>query len=386
MLPLRLMLACALLCGCTRGRRVPLRVQVCGYLCSDHSDSSRASNDFTGIGCAESVRIRAVESYDPTQVAAQECIDLRNAGTQFQDLFNDVLRPAPGRPAPLADLPTIGRVAFEVALYPPLGPSPCTMGSPFVALGRSAIVDLAQPPDAIVVPLGCHEICDIQQSMVVSVWNLEDGQAAGSALPTGSTLVDIFPYEALTSTAGSCTMPHLTMPRSETRTFPATYIGGNRFMGAFGNDQGVYAGCLAVAIPGGVYTCVEPSSRQGFNVWVPSPTHIGELQQLAAANSAGVNGLLVVRVFDNMGGTPADAHVFFDSGSGNPAEADYVSGPVWSMLAGFATGVGSQGIAIFVDAPGGPYYVQRGGGDRVYFHAAGADDPSSIATYTLSLP
>src|SRR5262249_61911733 len=96
--------------GCSRERQIPLRVQVCGFLCGDHSDGTRLTNDYSGIACAESVRIRAVDADNPTSVVAESCIDLRDAKTQFQDLFDDVLRPTPGRPAPLPNLPTSGRV------------------------------------------------------------------------------------------------------------------------------------------------------------------------------------------------------------------------------------------------------------------------------------
>jgi hypothetical protein len=384
-LPLRSALVIALLAACSRERHVPLQVKVCGYLCGDHSDGSRLSTDFSGIACAESVRVRALDAVDPSTVVAEQCLDLRNAGRQFQDLFDDLLRPADSRPAPLANLPKSGRVTFDVALYPPLGAGPCAEGSPFVAFGRSAIVDLAAPPDAVLVPLGCHEICDIQTSMRLSIFALEDDSPLG-ALPDGTSLVDIFPYEVLTSTAGSCTMAHVTQPHSELRQFPVTYQGNNSFAGNFSVDSGPFAGCVAVALPNRVNACVEQFSGRGFDAWIPNDAHVAALEGIASSNSAGVNGLLVVRVFDNMGNTPPDAHVFYLSGTGNPAEADYVTDSTWSTLDTSGNGVGTEGIAVFVDAPGGPYFVQVGSGDPFFFHAAGGDDPTSITTYTVYLP
>ena len=385
MLPLRIALAIALLSGCSREKHVPLRVQVCGYLCGDHSDATRQPNDFTGIACAESVRLRAVDASDPSVVVAESCIDLRGVGTQFQDLFDDLVRPAPGRPVPLEGLPRSGRVMFDVALYPPLGLDPCAPGSPFVAFGRSAIVDLAGPPDDVILPLGCHEICDVQTSMQVSLFALEDDMPLGTTLPGGTALVDIFPYEVLTSTAGSCTVAHVTQPHSELRFFPATQ-NGNTFAGSFSVDSGPFAGCVAVALPAGVNACVEQISMRGFDAWLPTDAHVNALKNVAASNSAGVNGLLVVRVFDNLGNTPPDAHVFYLSGTGNPAEAEYVTDASWSALDGSGGGVGTEGVAVFLDAPGGAYFVQLATGDPFFFHAAGADDPTSITTYTVFLP
>lgn len=385
MLPLRIAVVLALSAACSRERHVPLQVKVCGYLCGDHSDGTRQANDFSGIACAESVRVRALDAADASTVVAEQCIDLRDANMQFQDLFDDVLRPAAGRPAPLAGLPTSGRVTFDVALYPPLGTGPCAEGSPFAAFGRSAIVDLAAPPDTVLVPLGCHEICDVQTSMQVSMFALEDDSPLG-ALPDGSALVDIFPYEVLVSTAGSCTMAHVTQPHSELRVFPASYQGNNTFGGNFSVDSGPFAGCVAVALPGGVNACVEQYSGRGFDAWIPNDAHVAALKSIASANTAGVNGLLVVRVFDNQGNTPPDAHLFYLTGSGNPAEADYVTDATWATLDTSGNGVGSEGIAVFVDAPGGPYFVQVGSGDPFFFHAAGADDPTSITTYTVYLP
>jgi hypothetical protein len=374
----------AVLAGCSRDRAVAVRVQVCGFLCGDHSDGNRLSNDYTGIGCAESVRIRAIAADDPSTVVAETCIDLRDAKTQFQDLFDDVLRPTPGRPAPLPGLPASGRVAFEVALYPPSAVSPCQPGAPFVGFGRSANVDLARPPDTLIVPLGCHEICDIQSSVSVAVWTLEDPSVHGPDLPDGTGLVDIFPYEALTSTAGACTTAHVTMPRSETRLLPATYVAPNRFQGAFAVDQSLFAGCVAVALPNALFGCVEADSRSTFNVWLPSDAHLDQLRQLASANVSGTNGVLVVRVHDVTTGAPVpDARVYFVSPSGR-AEADYVAGPDWSMTVA-GTGVGTEGVGIFTDAPGGPYVVVQSTGEMVYFHAAGADEPTSITTYTVFL-
>src|SRR5262249_39922333 len=151
------------------------------------------------------------------------------------------------------------------------------------------------------------EICDIQTSMTVSMFNLEDDMPAGPPLD-GSALIDIFPYEVLTSTAGSCTMAHVTQPHSESRFFPITQT-GNIFAGKFSVDSGPFAGCVAVALPTGVNACVEQITMRGFDAWVPSDAHVSGLKTIAATNSAGVNGLLVVRVFDNLGQTPLDARV-----------------------------------------------------------------------------
>ena len=145
-------------------------------------------------------------------------------------------------------------------------------------------------------------------------------------------------------------MAHVTQPHSELRFFPATYQGGNLFSGNFSVDSGPFAGCVAVALPTGVNACVEQITMRGFDAWLPSDTHIAALMGLASSNSAGVNGLLVVRVFDNLGNTPPDAHVFYLSGSGNPSEAEYVSDSSWTSLPG-GFGYGAPGAAAWYSPP-----------------------------------
>jgi hypothetical protein len=394
------LLACA---ACERTRVVPVRVAMCGELCGE--STPRAPSDFTGMECAIAARIRVFPEKSPMRGDAG--LGLGGAsGTDGAAIGSDrcisfLPHPVSGAPSPdrLADLfdtnasgggriLSLGRldpgVPFyvEVSLYGP-GSTPCQDWSPLLALGRSGLIDVRRD-SVIAVPLGCRTACDARPGISLMAQALET--SASMALPDLAAFGEIFPYEALTDTDGVCAVPRMSAHRGEFRPF-AVQQDNDRMVGEFSYDRSRFGGCVAAVVAragvGTTYACLgELNAKAIAPVAFASDAHV---QRLVALNATGdaTNGVLAIRVEDPIGSPAAGARVHFGLFTGGN-EATYIKDAAWSDIGpGGGTTTAGNGIALFTNAPTGPYTVTFAGGATKTFNAGGAFAIASVTTVVV---
>ena len=403
----RLLVAVLLLVGCGRSREVPVLVEACGPLSAD--TTPRTSENFHGTECAVGARVQ-VEAVGGVDAGAgnlalldDRCLDFRDdpqtgapSPVQLANLF-DTGSAGAARLLGLGDVQPGVQFTVEVSLYgsgATLGPSlpPCADGLavPILALGRSSVVDLATD-DHVDVPLGIRQACNERAGVTLKPVQLETG--AMLAMPEVGALGDIFAWDALESTGGLCSNPVARTLYGSFRAFPLATQDSTtpqRITGDFAYDTSGFAGCVAARIDGPhgtTYACLANPSNEEATIALLTDEH---LMSVVAANQAtkAQHGALVLQIPDITGAPAVGARVQFDLFERPGRDADYPMNDDWSEISSTTMGTSEAepGIAIFPNAPTGPYTVFYADGTTTTLHAGGAADPLSVTTLLVAPP
>jgi hypothetical protein len=364
--------------GCVRTLSLSVDVQVCGALCDD---AGRDPHDFSGMDCASQVRFRAYAAGQQDQPPlAESCVTLGN-GTQLSDLFDTGSGGAGAAPQVLQGITGSQPVQIEVALYAPGGAQACPADAPFVGLGLSEPADVRGGTNAILIPLGCHTLCGPQASttLTLDLEAIEPGSDAGPPSASPSGIGDIYAYDRLEATGGACTPPVVFHPQGDFRLYGGS-AQGNVWSGQFSSDPSTAAGCLAARVPfssATTYAClgVDGGVERG---WLLSSDHLLALLALDQQLPTASNGMLVVGATDSLGAAAVGATLQFGP-TGD--QAQYVSADFSSIAP--VGGMTSAGLALFHDAPTGPFLVTFSNGQQVWLNAGGAE-PGSVTTWSVA--
>jgi hypothetical protein len=209
-----------------------------------------------------------------------------------------------GAPSIFDRLTADRKVIFEVALYPAGGS--CPEESTLIALGRSAVVDLATwRAGSVPIPLGCRVACATGlTSLEVQARFMEDSSITG--LPAGSELGDIATYATFEASKGICSAGPPLFEMGQFRRFPGVTWNGTAFNGPIPLDLSEELGCLAVRMPGKPesYACLEGVDTGRATAWRLKPEH---LTALAPQGAAG--GALLIQFLDSAGSPLANSTV-----------------------------------------------------------------------------
>jgi hypothetical protein len=384
MLQIVLALLLVLLPACTRSLTV--RAELCDQLSGD----SRTIDDYSDLTCARQARLRIYTDQMWTTLV-DRCVDL-DQNTRLEDLFSTTTGAGRAAPLSLASVDPGKHVAVEINLYAP-GADSCPMDSPEVALGRSALVDLQDySGSSLLVPLAARKACgDTTDGLTLDVRYLED---LSSAPVPALSLGEIYAYDAALSTSGFCRAP--TVHRGQLRQFTAGQVYDanrsptNQVSGTVFFDHSGFAGCTVAHVDdghGGYDACLgdDPSPHRA-TMWQLQPDHLDKIRSANAAVPNARNGALVVRVVDSASGDAsiAGAKLTFNL-KDQRNESEYVLNADWTQIAsspGGTTGDGS-GVAVFLDAPTGPYTFSFGDGSSKTFNAGTAGDPNTVTTFVV---
>jgi hypothetical protein len=376
--------------GCHKTRALPLSVAVCGELCGE---TDRSPTSYAGLDCAIAVRLRLVRAQGGATLA-ERCVPLAGGSSdpsapRLSDLF-DTGAGAAAHPVDLGRMPSVPFWA-EVSLYAP-GSQPCKEAQPLLAAGRSGVV-APESSDTIHVPLGCRDACETHGNVQVQLQSLED-RTPLDATPASLGLGEIFPYEIFTATAGVCTAPPLTAHRGFYRPFTTQQTDAN-LDGTWGVDHSAFDGCVAIAseVGGGrQLSCLSDAntSRSTLVGYVLDDLHLSAVRDFNRSVHA-QNGALVVRLIDPDSGdendSALDAHVTYTL-EASTNEAEYPQDDSWQVTPGASGGTTGEGlgVAIFADAPAGPYEVRFSDDAVVTVNAGGSDDPDVVTTVLVLHP
>jgi hypothetical protein len=371
--------ALALAAGCARPATVAVHAVLCNLLTND---TDRAGDDYSDLTCAAQARIRVFRDGDSAPVA-ERCVDF-SASTPVGHLFG---QSGDALPLDLGAVPSDRPLTVEVAVYAAGGPL-CPAEAPLLALGRSPASDLRRQTEvavALAVRRGCS---DVATGITLAPQQLEDMTPIA---PTPQlSLADVYAYDALVSTAGACTAPttfrgqrrHFTAIQGSDANGPTPTLTGPWFW-----DHSYINGCAAASLDdgdGGIDACIGFGPSGERPVWLPSAAHLAAVRAANRARPGVKNGALIVRIFDKDGKTPfVGAKIYFER-QNQLDGARYPSNSDWSDLGADATTSDSGGIALFLDAPSGPFIVDWGDNTGVFFAAGAAADPGAVTTHVVT--
>jgi hypothetical protein len=374
--------------ACAQRRPIAVRAELCGDLSGD----ARDPHDFADLGCATQARLRVYPN-DTSSKLVDRCVDL-GASTRLPDLFASGSDGA--TPLPLVAADGRARVAVEIGLY--TRGSTCPSESPLIAQGLSAFVDLNTLADGTIhVPLAARKACAVTTGqLAIDARYLEDGS---SAPVPALTIGEIYPYGAALFTGGACRAPDSF--NGELRTFDATQRSDaagptNQVRGQLFFDGSGFAGCTVAHVDdggGGADACLDyDAASQRATMWVLQADHLAKIRANPVLRNNAVNGTLVVRVVDPSNATDPSGKGSFVGArlrfslKQEQNEAQYVLDSGWTQFATSTTGTTSDGlgVALFVDAPAGPYTVDFGDGTTRTFNAGAAADPHAVTTIVVT--
>jgi hypothetical protein len=278
----------------------------------------------------------------------------------------------------------------EIALYAP-GSRPCEDDQPLVGLGRSRVVDPRRDGGTVTVPLGCRSACSLHSDVKAQLLSLED-LTTDVGTPPDLALGEIYPYEALTATAGVCRTPPSTAYHGVFRPFALSRMGAS-LAGEWTSSSGEIDGCTALAGTsngGRQYSCLlhEYTSKTTVRGFVLDAEHLRVVQALNASVHAKV-GALVIRVVDwrdgDGNGSAIGARVTYAApwslgGTAYPIDENWQN----AVPTPDGTSADGLGVAVIVDAEAGPYLISFSDGSMRVVNAGGADDPRSVTALVVT--
>jgi hypothetical protein len=315
------------------------------------------------FSCATQARLRVYDS--DGKVSGEKCLDL-DSNTTLASLFQGKALSLPG----VAARPS----AVELAVYGSGGAS-CPMDAPFVALGRSATVDLLSA-SSVDIPLGCVAVCQNRLSnLTPQVFSFEDGSpvALGDA-----TIGQLTNYDSMLSTQGTCATPTIYHPRAVFQPLTVTDRTPQTLQGDFPSlatnmslDNTSPWVCAALRYDDHTFGCLVNAFSP--TAWKPSAALTQAL--LATVQPDAHAGLFVVRAVDAMDNPIAGVKLYYAFNQPNMFEGEYWDGTTLQKSGGTVAGLG---IAVFRDAPAGICSLDQNVQHGAYLPCGAADRPDSI--------
>jgi hypothetical protein len=365
---------------CTSSQPSALVAQVCGDRCGS---ASRATGDFTGLGCAVRARLRVYAAGSGGtlgDLVAESCIEIPDAAT-FGSLFA-VTSGVPGAaavamPRTLASDLGPGPYIAEVALVAPGAADGCAIEGPFVALGRSAPFSGSDTPATIDVPLGCHPTCLALATHSATVTAIDAMTLLPVPTPSSPTLGELFADQVVFPLDGQCAPPP--MPTASAHFVAlgpgvqSAAAGKLQLMGSFGEDP--TAGCIAVH-SGSLYACVAALTTAP-KIFVPDAGLMSAIMGASPGGSA--FGALLVLVVDGTGQGRQGVSIAGPNGvpGGGVASAAALTVPLPYTA--------SNGLYFFAAAPPGDYVVAALPASGGTFSAS-PGPPGTVTTLAIVVP